>query len=302
MLSQKDFLSYTAAEIADLARSAAILEVSVSPKPGLVCPDTPGAHSDMDYHTFISSALSLHTYFETCVQIGQTLEHMSADQRFVVLRRAGVAAEKEMYAATGGINTHKGLIFSLGIVCCAAGTQQVRLRKASSFDPRQQSALLLKSICDEAAQMVKGMVQRELVDAVTVIHDRPLTAGEHIYQQYGITGIRGEAEAGFPHVVQAFEHLVKALAQQNWNDACCHVLLFLILHTQDTNVVHRRGLAGLQALQKGAEELFAKVHSDAGQQYRDYCAVSTRSNLSPGGCADLLALTLFFYLMFYGRT
>jgi triphosphoribosyl-dephospho-CoA synthase CitG len=277
MLSQKNFLSCSASEIAQLARNAAILEVSVSPKPGLVCPETSGAHKDMDYHTFINSALSLQDYFTHCVEIGY--KPLSSLEKFALLRQAGIAAEDKMFAITKGVNTHKGLIFSLGIICCATGTLQTQTPQ----DP-------VAEICHEAAKMVKGIVANELAHGTR----NPKTAGERIYLTHGITGVRGEAEAGFPHVIAAYACLQEAIDTYSWNDACCQALLYLIIHTQDTNVINRQGLTGLHTLQAGAKALPLKNFQ---KNYRAYCIQSTRQNLSPGGCADLLALAIFFYLL-----
>ena len=106
-------------EIAELAERALLCELAVTPKPGLVDMETNGAHEDMDRFTFVRSACALRPYFERCACLG--MENRSTEETFFRLRREGLLAEETMLAATGGVNSHKGAIFSLGLLCCAAG-------------------------------------------------------------------------------------------------------------------------------------------------------------------------------------
>lgn len=97
-----------------------LLEVSSSPKPGLVDRFNCGAHRDMDFFTFMESSAALSGYFVKCALLGTEFQGDHPKELFRRLRPVGIAAERTMFQATGGVNTHKGLVFSLGILCAAA--------------------------------------------------------------------------------------------------------------------------------------------------------------------------------------
>ena len=106
---------------ARIASESLIKEVLTTPKPGLVDRDNNGSHTDMNAESFIKSAIALNKYFSLCVGLGQDTSKEKPEDSFPPLRRLGLEAEKEMYAATGGVNTHKGAIYSIGILLCATG-------------------------------------------------------------------------------------------------------------------------------------------------------------------------------------
>ena len=110
-----------AATAARQAVRALLYEVTTTPKPGLVDRRNSGSHTDMDSFTFMSSAASLYPYFEACTRAGRKTADGPAPETFAALRPLGCEAEGEMLAATHGVNTHKGAIFSIGIVCAALG-------------------------------------------------------------------------------------------------------------------------------------------------------------------------------------
>ncbi|MDO5391814.1 MAG: citrate lyase holo-[acyl-carrier protein] synthase [Eubacteriales bacterium] len=112
---------FQAKKAASLACRALLYEVCTTPKPGLVDRSNSGSHQDMDVFTFISSASALWPYFETCTRIGMATAKLPAPETFLRLRSAGKKAEADMFSATGGVNTHKGAIFSVGILCAALG-------------------------------------------------------------------------------------------------------------------------------------------------------------------------------------
>lgn len=114
-------LCLSSESVAELASRAAVLEAAVSPKPGLVCLGSNGAHRDMDYPMFVRSAKALRPYFAQAHALGQATRGLAPGQVFARLRPLGMRAEQCMLQATGGINTHKGLIFSLGLFCTAVG-------------------------------------------------------------------------------------------------------------------------------------------------------------------------------------
>ena len=309
-------LNLRSEQVAELAARAAILEAAVSPKPGLVCLGSNGAHSDMDYPLFVRSAKALRPYFAQAHALGEATQGLEPGQVFARLRPLGVRAEQDMLRATDGVNTHKGLIFSMGLFCAAVGRLH---RRAGGL---AVSALALRQ---EAAAFVSGIVQRDF--APLAVHkaqmqkslrgmmvqspraarpmleaqlQRKLTAGEVLYLLYGITGIRGEAERGFPHVGLALRALEAHGAAFDLNTAMAHSLLELMQTMDDTNVLWRGGPQGLRHAAEAARAALAAggLRSPAGQEkLRRMSADFARKRLSPGGCADILAVSVFLRLL-----
>ena len=275
--------------IAALAHAAVLMEAGASPKPGLVCPDHNGAHKDMDYPLFVVSADSLRPYFEECAAVGLERCRVAPETVFPLLRAAGVRAEKAMFAATSGVNTHKGMIFSMGLM--AAGVGRIHGRGEAVFP---------EAVAKEAASFVKGIVARDLEPLKERLPDRRLTAGEKLYLEHGIPGIRQEAEDGYPSALGAFSLLRQSLESMPLEQALPNALLFLMAATDDTNIVWRGGMDGLVYARKAAREALEAggMATETGARLvfamRDEFA---RRNLSPGGSADLLALAAFFLLL-----
>ena len=258
------------------AGDALLKEVLTTPKPGLVDHDNNGSHQDMTLSTFVDSANALMDYFSRCA------ETEAADPKalFAMLRPLGMKAEEDMLAATGGVNTHKGAIFTMGIAVAAA---------ARCFPDTGPETVL-----NYCAQMTEGLVKQDFGGITT-----PKTAGERLYVEHGITGIRGQAEQGFPAVLQVGlpvlqEGLKRGLSL---NDAGCAVLLHLLAVTDDTNVINRSDLATLREIQSRLQTLLAD------DPYPDLSIIEEldkefiNRNLSPGGSADLLALTYFLHFL-----
>lgn len=272
-----------AARIGSLAAQSLLYEVCTTPKPGLVDCHNSGSHQDMDIFTFMASSAALQPYFTNCARIGLETAALSATQTFSQLRLPGKLAEQTMYRATAGVNTHKGAIFSLGILCGAAG----RLY----FQSRQPEALLA-----ECAAMTQGLTARELAD---VTAQNAETTGQRLYAAYGISGVRGQAEAGFPAVLHTgLPVLEQGLAQDlSLNDAGCAALLSLIATVTDTNLIARSDAA---TQQKTAAQLAALLKTDPYPGKETLMALDAafiENNLSPGGSADLLSITYFLWLL-----
>ncbi|MHC1786100.1 MAG: triphosphoribosyl-dephospho-CoA synthase [Christensenellales bacterium] len=263
-----------ARRIGGLALRALLYEVSVTPKPGLVDRLDAGAHVDMDYYSFLDSALALSGYFEACAACG--LENPQAPEDLLpLLRPLGREAEGAMARATGGANTHKGLIFSLGILCAAAG----RLRGKGSA----------AEICALAARIAAPA----LADGT----GGQLSHGERVRLRHGDLGVRGEAAAGFPAALHlALPALQAALAAGEGPDrAGVLALLHLMASLRDTNVLHRAGEEGLSAMHQGARLLLRDgVPPEALQTW---CLKMKDLRISPGGCADLLCIAFFLYFV-----
>lgn len=253
--------------IGEWAQKALLFEAVTTPKPGLVDCANNGSHSDMDLFSFLSSASALRSYFEDCARLG--LE--SADwQR---LQHRGRLAEDDMFSAAQA-NTHKGAIFALGILCCALG----RTGMEASLD----------EICGCAAQAGEYYLS-QLKSASS-----HLTGGECQYRDHGLTGARGEAAGGF-HTVRtvSLPALENALAQgKSLNDAGLEALHALMACVQDSNIIRRAGLEGQRWVRESVEHASA---APADMRELDEQFIARR--ISPGGSADLLAVTYFFHFV-----
>lgn len=267
--------------IASAASSALIREVMTTPKPGLVDQRNTGSHRDMNLQTFVDSANALTPYFAECIEIGQTTKEATPATVFPVLRRAGLAAEQAMYAATHGVNTHKGIIYAMGLLCAAIG------RLWTPEQPATPAAQILQT----AAALVRDAVTEDLAAA------DGKTAGERLYLAHGITGIRGEAADGFPAIANIslpFYTAARARGTDE-NTAAVLTLLQLIAAVQDTNLYHRGGLAGAAYAASCARDLLSQAEAPTMAAIEALDDAFIARNLSPGGCADLLALTLFLH-------
>ena len=269
-------------EAARLACQALLYEVAITPKPGLVDRENSGSHRDMDFFTFQASAAALQPYFAQCVRIGR--QGGAPEETLRALRLPGKLAEAEMRRATVGVNTHKGAIFSMGILCGALG----RLDRESWGNPDR--------ILDECAAMAKGIVSEDYRDLTP---ETAKTAGQKLYLRYGITGVRGQAEAGFPAVREVgLPTLEAALAAgKNINEASCAALLALLVHTADTNMIHRGGFDGMQQATLEVREILDRENFPSRETLESLDKRFIEKNLSPGGSADLLALTLFLHFL-----
>lgn len=270
------------ADAARLATQALLYEVATTPKPGLVDRNNSGSHRDMDFFTFQASAAALYPYFFQCVKIGRETE--DAQETFRRLRLPGKLAEGEMLHGTNGVNTHKGAIFSMGILCGALG----RLERERWNDPER--------VLSECAAMTKGLVSH---DYANLTPETAKTAGQKLYLQYGITGVRGQAEAGFPAVLTVgLPKLEAALSQgKSINDAGCAALLAMLAQTVDTNMIHRGSYARQQEIMKQLSDLLEKEPFPSREALEELDRAFIRENLSPGGTADLLAMVYLLHFL-----
>ncbi|MDR2442922.1 MAG: triphosphoribosyl-dephospho-CoA synthase [Deltaproteobacteria bacterium] len=273
-----------------LAHLAMVIEVSTSPKPGLVCPDNQGAHQDMDYQLFLTSANSLKPYLMNCYLIGQNLATLDPPSVFKALKTAGKEADQTMLTATSGVNTHKGAIFTLGILVGASGIL------AANNQP-----ITPKTICQTAALMVEGIVDKELIKLRQAVPNRPLSAGEKLFLMHGTMGIRKEAQDGFPTALRAFESLryLKSIGI-SLETALPQIFLGILVEADDSNLIWRGGVKGLKtAKQEAIKALKLGGMLTAEGRYVIDSMVDkfVVLNLSPGGSADLLAAAIFFLLI-----
>lgn len=276
-------VSEPAARLASLGLEAMLHEAASAPSPGLVDPFHSGSHADMDFFTFQRSSAALASGLARCAEAG--IRHGGEPRALLpVLRAIGVEAEQAMFRATNGVNTQKGLLFSLGLALGAAG---LLVRDGTPVTPEAVSALL--------REMAAGLVARELGG------NAPRTAGERMYRDFGISGIRGEVEAGLPSVLGAgLPTLENALARgEGCNRALIRALVALMAEVDDTTILARSPrLESLRTVQEKAREVLRSGLLDR-DSWQDALwaldAAFVKENLSPGGSADLLALTWFLH-------
>ena len=306
---------------ADQAASAAVrgllYEVSTTPKPGLVDRNNSGSHKDMDFFTFLDSSASLIPWFREFFCLGWDHSSEPDGQIFERLRYAGRRAETAMFSATGGINTHKGLVFASAILCGALGKVHAgrelplpftdvlqecrRLGKCSLSDLHRPPNVQTPPPSSEN-QHVSGHTSDKIasVPSVRTYSVSLPTNGERIFTAYGIRGARGEAAAGFPSAVQiGLPALRKWLsAGFSLNDSAAMALLTLISEVDDTNMVHRGGPELAKKRKEQAKILLSAVTKENFKETLytlDHQYMT--ENLSPGGCADLLAVSLMFHFL-----
>lgn len=272
-------------EIAGQAEKALLYEVALTPKPGLVDRNNSGAHSDMDFFTFLDSIVSLSPYLYQYVKLG--MEHEgTAKELFHKVRSIGVHAEKAMLAATKNINTHKGANFSFAVLLGATGACIGRGLQPPFTQNDTQEVLAY------AQEMSHGLVTDDFADLAA---KTSLTYGEKLYLSYGITGIRGEAEAGYPALSELILPFLRANQSQPIESLLLKALLLLMSQVEDGNIIHRGGIDAWQTIKMEAKQLLQDSHEgNLKELMYSYDLVLIERHLSPGGAADLLSLGIFF--------
>lgn len=273
--------------IGTAAFTALLEELYTTPKPGLVDLYSCGAHQDMNVQTFEQSAAAIRPFLADMAAQGYASDGPPQDL-FTAVRKTGLAAEQAMYQATGGVNTHKGLIFSLGIFCAAAG-RCIREGKAINYD--------------NLVTTEKQMTSRILLAELEQIRKKPAAShGEMLLKQYNTWGIRGEAIRGYPSVTRlAGPVMQKGLKLgHEWNQVKLQTLLVLMSRVEDSNILARHNPAVLSQVHSEAAAFLAAggaYAAEAVEQLKKMDQDYIRRNISAGGCADLLAMTIFFELL-----
>ena len=259
--------------VGELACEALRDELAIWPKPGLVSEVDPGSHADMDAGTFRASIDALGPFFTALTRAGARNAEMAE------LRHIGRTAEEAMLSATGGINTHRGAIFGLGLLCAAAGALN-----AQGEDPVRHGRL---------GEFVRQRWGRRILCG-------PIPGQSHGAQalrQHGAGGARAQAATGFPAVysvgLPAWREAWRLTG--NANAAGVQVCFSLIAALEDTNLLHRGGISGLRFCRRTAQD-FLDAGGVSHPDWRSRAAAVHRAfvtrGLSPGGSADLLAMTL----------
>lgn len=267
------------------AEEALLEELYATPKPGLVDRYSNGAHKDMDLPLFEKSAGALKPFFSQMAELGYLCDKHPSGM-FPELRKLGIEAENAMRKATGDINTHKGSIFSLGILCAAAG-----------YCYHWNGYAAMHNLIRTEQEMVRKTLAEELS---TLGEKEKKSHGEMLYKKYGIQGARGEALNGYPSACKTgLPVLLEGIRKrQDWNRIKLQVLLSLMAQVDDTNVLFRTDEKTLEEAKQAAEHFLNEggaYRKDGLQKLELMDEEFTRKNISHGGCADLLAVTLFLY-------
>ncbi|WP_286787983.1 MULTISPECIES: triphosphoribosyl-dephospho-CoA synthase [unclassified Pseudomonas] len=267
--------SSIAGQLADLAVHVLIDEADLSPKPGLVDRRSNGAHTDLNLGLMHSSAYALRQTFQDIAEAASAAKDLDQSLR-ETLGQLGRKGESVMLETTGGVNTHRGAIWALGLLTAAAAFKP---EHCSPADVAHRAALLAR-LPDRFAPKAQN------------------SHGLRACARYGLPGAREQAQAGFPAVVRhGLPQLLKSRTEGSGEqNARLDALIAIMAVLPDTCVLHRAGLEGLDALQQGAQAFLAQGGSAtlAGRRaLRQLDDALLRLNASPGGAADLLAATLF---------
>jgi triphosphoribosyl-dephospho-CoA synthase len=263
--------------IAGQAVLALLHELAAWPKPGLVSHVDSGSHADMDAALMRASAESLRPFFAELARAGQDGENMDR------LRTIGLRAEAATLTVTGGVNAHRGAIFGLGLLCAAAGAVSEISTSGAAIAPVRLGEVVMRRW---GAEIGRGPI--------------PLFShGATALRRYGARGARAEAAGGFRSVYEVgwpALHEGRSLQPGDPDAPPVQACFALIAVVCDTNLLHRGGADGLRYASEAASSFLSRGGVGASDWRARAAAVHTAfvaRRLSPGGCADLLAMTLF---------
>ena len=284
-LLREGLLAVDADSVDAMVTRALLEEVATTPKPGLVDRNNNGAHRDMTLFSFQTSAEALRGYWKDCFLTGAETAELPVREAFARMRPLGMDAERKMLDATRGVNTHKGAIFTLGTICGALG--RLWQPDAPCGDP-ERIAESCAALCSEAVEADFALLEKG-----GTAH----TAGERLYLHSGLRGIRGEVAAGLPAVLETGLPILEACLDDGMsrNDAGVITLLYLIARGEDTNMIKRGGYALAEGMSAHLRDELRKNVLPTTERVRQLDEIFIRRNLSPGGCADLLAVSYFLY-------
>jgi [citrate (pro-3S)-lyase] ligase len=251
--------------ITHLATEALRVELNTTPKPGLVDRNDNGAHQDMNLALMSRSIEALRPFLTQLALLGYSNDALDAD----TVRSIGIEAEKAMLDATYGVNTHRGALFAMGLTTMAAAW-------CMAHDGKVEEQRLKDLIMQVAGQFAP-------------------TAGTHgnnAVNAHRVTGALDLAKAGYPLLFNDWLPAYRGYLADHPATACHKLLLHIMSGLDDTNVIHRVGYDKAQQVKKNARELLDNFSiSGLEQMNRDFIA----QNISPGGSADMMALTIFIH-------
>jgi triphosphoribosyl-dephospho-CoA synthase len=262
-----------AARLADRAVGALIAEAMLTPKPALVDQRGPGAHRDLDLARLLRSAEVLRGSFRSmALQAGAAMPALELRERLGAIGRQG---EQRSLAATGGSNAHRGAIWVLGLLIGALAAR----RAPRSLEELGAAAAHLARLPDRHAPDVPSN-------------------GTRVCRRFGVSGARGEAAAGFPHVLQVGLPALHRARRRGCDEHCARLdaLMAIMSSLEDTCLLHRGGWSALCAAREGSRRVLAAGGSATPAGRRALLGLDAQllqRGVSPGGGADLLAACLF---------
>ena len=287
--------------IAHLATQALQAELDTTPKPGLVDKDNNGAHRDMDHALMQLSINTLHPYFVRLAFLGfaDTLPSHT------VIRDAGIEAEKAMLEATNGVNTHKGALFSMGLAVVAAAYEEKKAAANKEVRGKEREEEYLSSL------------QLTIKALAASFPDTSGTHGSKAKQlSNGTTTIKGaldNAREGYEKLFAEWLPFYNERRKNHDAHALHKTLLRIMCDLDDTNVIYRTNVATAEEVKQEARALLASFEEAYAAEDKEKCASAieekcasaellalkdmdrryTERNISPGGAADMLSLTVF---------
>ena len=253
--------------LAFLAERALLRELDTPLKPGLVGPDSVGAHRDMDYVVMRKGIAAIRPFFPRMALAASPEE----------LRQLGIDAEKAMLAATGGVNTHRGAIFALGLALNAAG--QFSARRMESADNER----FVKQCLVDFSQSI---CRKSLNDSE--LHSTAPSHGTKAVKEYGVKGARELACEGYKVLFEDWLPYYRACHLERSREIC--TLLRIMATLDDTCVIHRVGYERAMEVKDEAKAMAGRFDMD---KLKVMCEKYAAEGVSPGGAADMLALTIF---------
>ncbi len=263
-------------QLVSITSQALLDEVSAHPKFGLVTKINSGKHNDMDFSTFVDSIEVLQPYLnEYCYQ-----GFVFSEDTFPKLREIGIRAEKDLLEKTKGVNTYRGVIFLLGILLPSV-VDAVYNNKP--FENIQEN---IKVLCKDILNDFDKLDEK-------VSNNEPLTYGEKIYKEHGITGIRGVAKSGINIAFEIEPQFSNSKA--NINDLVIDILLSSMATLDDTVILHKHSVETLNYVKEKSYDIIGlggystNIGKKSIECFTDGCI---RLNLSPGGSADIVTIVL----------
>jgi len=266
--------------LSSLAQQAILSEISLTPKPGLVDRFSNGSHADMSYQTFIESTAAISPWFVELVQEGFSNNEGDLTKALPQIRDIGLRMESAMYEATQNVNAQKGIIFLMGLSLFACG---------KLFSETDQFSI------DEFRGIIQGICKDLVTKEMTNTSKTVKSHGEDIFHQHGFGGARAEAESGFATVFDfGLPHLA-GVAKLN-DEVLLQTFLAIAANNNDTNILYRSNPEVLSVFKHLCQKALDDFNDQNYTAVIDYCK---KENISPGGSADLLAVTIFVHSVIF---
>ncbi len=275
-------------KLSALALKSILYEVSVTPKPGLVDRNDSGIHTDMGFYTFLNSGSIISAFFNKIALIGYKYKEEDISKALPIIREIGLEMENEMFNETGKVNTQKGIIFLIGLSLFSSSKT---IADFGCFKAEEFQRILI--------ELTKSLINDNTPESEDKTH------GEMCKEKYGEQfggGVKQEAMTGFETVFKyglpeiRRHNLIGLSTDKEIDSALVFTLLAIISQNNDTNILYR---SDLETLKEFKTKAFAalnsiKINNDFSEYNKliEYC---NKNNISPGGSADLLAVTVFLY-------